>query len=184
MKEGEEFDDISVIEQILSGQAELFGLLIERYQKAVFSMGMSFFHNREDASDFSQDVFLKVFRNLAQFQGRARFSTWLYRVAYNTGINGVKHREDYRSLAEEEEFPDFETPDKGAILGAAKEAVKEAVAALPERYRICVDLFFFYDRSYQEIEAITGYPVNTIKSHVFRAKKLLQESLGALLWEA
>ena len=48
---------------------------------------------------------------------------------------------------------------------------------LPERYRVCVDMFFFYDRSYQEIETITGFPVNTIKSHVFRAKKILREKL-------
>jgi RNA polymerase sigma-70 factor (ECF subfamily) len=184
MKENGEFDDFPVIEQILSGHAELFKFLVQRYQKAVYSMGMSFFHNSEDAADFSQEVFLKAFRGLPRFQGKARFSTWLYRIAYNTGINGIKRREDYRSLAEEEEPPDFGTPDRKAILAAARDAVKQAVAGLPERYRICVDLFFFYDRSYQEIELITGYPVNTIKSHVFRAKKLLQNSLGGLLWEA
>jgi RNA polymerase sigma-70 factor (ECF subfamily) len=61
-----------------------------------------------------------------------------------------------------------------------REAVLTAVMELPERYRICVDLFFFYDRSYQEIEAITGYPVNTIKSHVFRAKKLLRAKLTGI----
>jgi RNA polymerase sigma-70 factor (ECF subfamily) len=61
---------------------------------------------------------------------------------------------------------------------AIRVAVRTAVAGLPERYRACVDLFFFYERSYQEIEAITGYPVNTIKSHVFRAKKLLREQLA------
>jgi RNA polymerase sigma-70 factor (ECF subfamily) len=182
MKE-EETDDLLIIGEILSGNAGVFRLLVLRYEKAVFNMGISFFHNREDASDFSQEVFFKVFRNLAQFRGGSRFSTWLYRVAYNTGINGIKRRKEYRSLAEEEAVPDFDTPEKRAILMSAKEAVKQAVTGLPERYRICIDLFFFYDRSYQEIEAITGYPVNTIKSHVFRAKKLLQEVLEDL-WEA
>ncbi len=56
----------------------------------------------------------------------------------------------------------------------------EALGELPERYRICVDMFFFYDRSYLEIEAITGFPVNTIKSHVFRAKKILREKLEGI----
>jgi RNA polymerase sigma-70 factor (ECF subfamily) len=59
----------------------------------------------------------------------------------------------------------------------SQEAVLEAVKDLPPRFRICVDLFFFYDRSLKEIEAITGYPVNTIKSHVFRAKKMLRKKL-------
>lgn len=182
MKREEEADDLLIIKEVLSGDVGVFRLLVLRYEKAVFSMGMSFFHNREDASDFSQEVFLKVFRNLAQFRGGSRFSTWLYRVAYNTGVNGIKRRKEYRSLAEEDAVPDFDTPEKRTMLVSAREAVKRAVEGLPERYRICVDLFFFYDRSYQEIEAVTGYPVNTIKSHVFRAKKLLQEALGDV-WE-
>jgi RNA polymerase sigma-70 factor (ECF subfamily) len=172
-----------IIGEILSGDAKVFRLLVRRYEKAVFSMGMSFFHNREDASDFSQEVFLKIYRNLAQFKGGSRFSTWLYRVAYNTGINGINRRKDYRSLAEEDAVPDFDTPEKRVMLKSAKAAIKQAVDGLPERYRICVDLFFFYDRAYKEIVTITGYPGNTIKSHVFRAKKLLQETLGDV-WEA
>jgi len=70
-----------------------------------------------------------------------------------------------------------DTPEKITLRNAAKEAVKAAVKELPERFGLCIDLFFFYDRSYQEIEAITGIPVNTIKSHVFRAKVLLREKL-------
>jgi RNA polymerase sigma-70 factor (ECF subfamily) len=73
---------------------------------------------------------------------------------------------------------DAVTPEYDAIRDAIRTAVQTAVAGLPERYRVCIDLFFFYERSYQEIEAITGYPVNTIKSHVFRAKKLLREQLA------
>jgi RNA polymerase sigma-70 factor (ECF subfamily) len=92
----------------------------------------------------------------------------------------VQRRKEYASLAEEERLIDPDTPERELIRSAAIEAVREAMEDLPERYRICVDLFFFYDRSYQEIEAITGFPVNTIKSHVFRAKKLLREKLGEI----
>jgi RNA polymerase sigma-70 factor (ECF subfamily) len=182
MTGGDNAEDIGLIAQILQGYPELFRLLVQRYRNAVFSMGMGFFHNRDDAADFSQDVFLKVYKNLSQFRGKARFSTWLYRVAYNTGINGIRRRDEYRSLAGED-ITDTEGPERRVILEAAKSAVKAAVAELPERYRICLDLFFFYDRSYREIETITGFPVNTVKSHVFRAKKLLQEKLGGLVWE-
>ena len=63
------------------------------------------------------------------------------------------------------------------LRNLARDAVLEAIKELPERFRLCVDLFFFYDRSLKEIEAITGYPVNTVKSHVFRAKKLLRKKL-------
>ena len=170
-------EDRIIVTQIISGQKDMFRLLVKRYERAVYGMGMSFFHNEDDASDFRQEVFLKVFRNLSQFQGRARFSTWLYKVAYNTALNAIARKKDYHSLVEDEMIPDNDTPERRFLKGVARDAVLEAISGLPEKYRICVDLFFFYDRSYQEIEMITGYPVNTIKSHVSRAKRILRQKL-------
>ncbi|MDR1957009.1 MAG: sigma-70 family RNA polymerase sigma factor [Treponema sp.] len=180
MNKGDDFDDQMIVTEVVSGQKELFRLLVNRHEKTVYRMGLSFFHNIEDASDFTQEVFLKVFRNLATFEGRCRFSTWLYTVAYNTAVNSIARKKEYQSLAEdvESQVQDRDTPEQTLLRSVVQEAVGEAVKELPERYRICVDLFFFYDRSYQEIEAITGYPINTIKSHVFRAKKLLREKLA------
>jgi RNA polymerase sigma-70 factor (ECF subfamily) len=71
----------------------------------------------------------------------------------------------------------YATPEDAQIKEAIKSAVRQAVSELPEKFRVCIDLFFFYGRSYDEIEIITGFPVNTVKSHVFRAKKLLREKL-------
>ena len=153
---GEDSDDLVIVEQVLQGYTGLFRILVQRYERPVYGMGMSFFHNKDDAADFCQEVFLKLFRSLSQFKGKARFSTWLYKIAYNTGINGVKRRQDFRSLAEEESIPDFDNPEHQTMLELSRQAVNEAVIELPERFRICVDLFFFYDRTYQEIEAITG----------------------------
>jgi RNA polymerase sigma-70 factor (ECF subfamily) len=179
------YDDQLIVSQIVSGQKDLFRLLVERYERAVYGMGLSFFRNQEDASDFTQEVFLKAYRSLSGFEGRSRFSTWLYKIAYNAAINGVNRRREYLSLSEKSDLVEDEgdrndTPERALLRNAARDAVQEAVKDLPERFRVCVDLFFFYDRSYQEIEAITGFPVNTIKSHVFRAKKLLREKLKLL----
>jgi len=176
-------DDLLTISQVISGQKDLFRLLVRRHERAVYGMGMSFFRNREDSSDFTQEVFLKVYRSLSRFEGRSRFSTWLYKIAYNTAINRVNRNKEYHSLVEEETEPllhDNETPERILIRQAAQQALLNAMEELPERYRVCVDMFFFYDRSYQEIEGITGIPVNTIKSHVFRAKKLLREKLEGI----
>jgi len=170
-------EDRVIVAQIISGQKELFRLLVKRYERAVYGMGISFFRNADDASDFRQEVFLKVFRNLPQFEGRSRFSTWLYKVAYNTALNTAARKKDYQSLVEGEMAADNDTPERNFLKSIAREAVLEAITGLPEKFRICVDLFFFYDRSYQEIEMITGYPVNTIKSHVSRAKKRLRLKL-------
>jgi RNA polymerase sigma-70 factor (ECF subfamily) len=170
-------DDRQIVAQIVSGEREKFRILVKRHERAIYGMGLSFFRNVEDASDFTQEVFLKAFRNLSRFEGRSRFSTWLYKIAYNTAVNGVNRRREYRGLAEEDPAIDGDTPERVILRKTVRDAVLDAVRDLPERYRVCVDLFFFYDRSYQEIETITGFPVNTIKSHVFRAKKLLRDRL-------
>ena len=178
---GEPDDDAVILEQILTGNRELFRLIVKRHESAVYRMGLGFLRNAEDASDFTQDVFIKVFRSLPGFQGRSRFSTWLYKIAYNTALNNVKRKKDYRSLAEDDILPDTDTPERIMVRKTIRDAVRESIEDLPEKFRVCIDLFFFYDRSYQEIEMITGFPVNTIKSHVFRAKKLLRVKLGGLV---
>ena len=183
MADESEFNDQLIVGQIVSGQKNLFRLLVRQHEKAVYGMGLSFFRNTDDALDFTQEVFLKAYRSLSRFEGRSRFSTWLYKIAYNTAINEVNRRKEYYSLAEEDAeklVSNGDTPERLMLRNAAKEAVSEAIKELPERFRICIDLFFFYDRSYQEIETITGIPVNTIKSHVFRAKILLKEKLEGL----
>jgi len=183
MADEKEINDQLIVSQVVSGQKNLFRLLVRHHEKAVYGMGLSFFRNPEDASDFTQEVFLKTYRNLSQFEGRSRFSTWLYKIAYNTALNEVNRRKEYLSLVEEEAdklINSTDTPERVALRDAAKEAIRSAIKELPERFRICVDLFFFYDCSYQEIEVITGIPVNTIKSHVFRAKILLREKLEDL----
>jgi RNA polymerase sigma-70 factor (ECF subfamily) len=183
MADETEVNEQLIISQIILGQKDLFRLLVRQYEKAIYGMGLSFFRNSEDASDFTQEVFLKTYRNLSSFEGRSRFSTWLYKIAYNTALNEVNRRKEYHSLAEEDAdklLSSEETPERLALRNAAKEAVRSAIKELPERFRICIDLFFFYDRTYQEIEAITEIPVNTVKSHVFRAKMLLRDKLEDL----
>ena len=170
-------DDMVIINQVLAGEKELFRLLVRRYEQPVYGMGLSFLRNAEDASDFTQEVFLKAYRSLLRFEGRSRFSTWLYKIAYNTALNSLKRKKEYLSLAEDDIVPDWDTPERNMMRKVLREAVLDGIKELPERFRVCVDLAFFYDRSLKEIELITGYPVNTIKSHVFRAKKLLRNKL-------
>jgi len=182
MTDESDFNDQLIVSQVVAGHKDLFRLLVRQYEKAVYGMGLNFFRNPEDASDFTQEVFLKAYKSLSGFEGRSRFSTWLYKIAYNTAINEVSRRKEYHSLAEEDiNLPvSDDTPERAALRNAAKEAVQTAIKELPQRFRVCVDLFFFYDRSFKEIEVITGIPVNTIKSHVFRAKILLREKLELL----
>lgn len=171
-------EDLILCADILAGNTRSFAVLAEKYRKRIFGLGYGFFKNPDDAEDFLQDVLVKVYVSLGSFRKESRFSTWLMRVAYNTAINSKKRKREYTSLAEDFEVADSSNnPEQECLLAASRKAIRTAVDELPERYRVCVDLFFFYDMPYADISEVTGLPVNTIKSHVFRAKKMLRAQL-------
>jgi len=141
-------------------------------------LGLSFFDNTDDCEDFVQDVMLKAYSALGTFRAEASFATWLMRIAYNTAINSVKKRRSYTSLADGTEIEyRGDNPEEKHLNECIILSVREAVSNLPDSYRICIDLYFFYDMSYTDIAAVTELPLNTIKSHIFRAKKILREYL-------
>ena len=139
---------------------------------------MSFFKNQTDTEDFVQDVFLKAYTKLETFRGDSLFSTWLTRIAYTTALNSIKRRKEYLPLADENILydPDL-TPEEKEVKRITIETVRESVKELPEKLALCLDLYFFYDMSYLEICDVTEMPINTVKSNIFRAKKLLREKL-------
>ncbi len=106
------------------------------------------------------------------------FSTWIMRIAYTTAINSVNRRKECDSFPENFDVasPDL-TPEQQELQEATKEAINEALQDLPEKYRYCLDMYFFLDMTYADISEVVDVPVNTIKSNVFRAKKILKEKL-------
>ena len=170
--------DNALIKSTLSGNQKAFSRLVSYYEKRVKALGMSFFKNETDTDDFMQEVFIKAYTNLSRFRGESSFPTWLTAIAYNTAINAKNRRKEYLPISDEENIEDKNlTPEKNQIRKITILAVREAVKNLPEQYALCVELYFFYDNSHAEISKITGLPINTIKSHIFRAKKILREKL-------
>jgi len=173
----QEPSDEEAIGRVLDGDTEAFAVLVRRHRQRVRRLGMSFFRDEEEADDFTQDVFVKAYTALASFKGKSLFSTWLLRIAYNTAINSKKRRRETVWLDPEAEIPGAPGVDVSHLREETAAAVREAMAELPERQAICIELYFFYDLKYSEISEVTGFPVNTIKSHVFRAKRILRERL-------
>ena len=174
--------DAALVKSALAGDSASFAKLVSLYKKRVTALGMSFFKNAADTDDFLQEVLLKVYQNLRCFRGEAAFSTWITRIAYNTAVNAVTRRKEALPIADEYLIsdPDY-TPEEQEIRAITAQTITEAVRALPPKYGICLELYFYYDIPYEEISVITGNPVNTIKSHIFRAKKMLREKLERLL---
>lgn len=171
--------EIQLIKSAAAGNAQSFAQLVSTYERRVRALGMSFFKNVPDCDDFVQEVFIKVFTGLRQFRGDSQFSTWLMRIAYNTAVNSVKRRKECAALPEDYEIEDTVAgPEERHLRKVTEHVIRCSIAELPEKYRICLDMYFYYDMSYSEISVITDLPVNTIKSHVFRAKKMLKDMLS------
>ena len=172
--------DSKLVREVLSGNTSAFAEIMSLYKKRIEALGMSFFKNPADAEDFAQDVFLKAYTKLDSFRGESLFSTWLTRMAYNAAINAVNRRTEYVSIADESLLPDNGlTPEEKELRLLTMEAVRDSLKELPDKYKIVLDLYFFYDNSYSEISEITSLAENTVKSHIFRAKKLLREKIVA-----
>lgn len=170
--------DQFLIKSILNGNKNLFALLMKFYKQRVYSLGMSFFKNEHDTEDFVQDVFIKAYTKLDTFQNKSLFSTWLLRIAYTTALNSVNRRKEYLPITDENNIVAVEeTPEEKELRKITQLAIREAISELPEKYAVCLDMYFSYDIPYAEISEITGFPLNTIKSHIFRAKQILKKKL-------
>ncbi len=182
--ENDQFTDEQIVRKVIQGHEELFRIIVERYQKKIFAIGMRFYRNEDDSNDFVQDVFMKAYDNLAAFRGDSRFYSWIVKIAYNHGINSVRSRKPGGSI-EDDAVPYYGPPPETVCLrNEIRDVLMKALNELPERYRICVDMYFFFNLSYGEIHEITGYPVNTIKSHVLRSKYMLRDMLRGTAAEA
>ncbi len=169
--------DEQVISRVLTGSTSDFRLLVTRYYAPVYRMGRRFLRLHEDVQDYVQDVFVKSYTRLGQFGGRGRFYSWLMRLAYNLAVDRIKSRpRDVTGFDPEPEDP-TPGPIEQTMRSAARRAVNEAVAELPSVPGRCIELFFYDGLTYEEIAQTTGMPVNTIKSHVLRAKKRLRRAL-------
>jgi RNA polymerase sigma-70 factor (ECF subfamily) len=177
--------DEKIVRRVLQGSIDSFRVIVERYQRTIYAIGIRFFRNRDDSNDFTQEVFIKAYESLRTYAGRAPFRFWLSRIAYNHGINrqsgaGARATE---SVVSDEQPATEATPETGQMRKEIRDLLLDAMERLPERYRICLDFYFFLGLTYGEISEITGFPVNTIKSHVLRAKTMLRDGLKGTIAE-
>lgn len=172
------------VRRVVSGDVEAFAGIVNRHQQRLLAFGRRYFRNIDDAEDFVQEVFLRAFRRLDSFRGEGRFFSWLMSVAYNLAVRTADRRPSFDELDELVLQSPLESPGESLLRAEARSAVVDAIGQLPARYRSCVDMYFFFDLTYQEISDSTGYPLNTVRSHIRRAKLLLKASLADHALEA
>jgi RNA polymerase sigma-70 factor, ECF subfamily len=179
-------DDNELVLRVIGGDHEAFGRIVERHQARIFYLGLQFLKSMEDAQDYAQEVFLRAYRKIDSFRGQVPFSAWLYRLAFNLAVNGyhVSRRRLAEASCDDLPIPSREPSPEARVLEEETAAeVRRVLARLPGAYNIVIRMHFFDNMSYPEISAATGLPVNTIKSHVFRAKRILRRHLAAAVGE-
>lgn len=177
-------EDEELVIRILNGELNAFRLLIGRYERLVIHMVGRIISRKEEREDICQEVFLKVYKNLPKFKFESKLSTWIAKIAYSTAINYA----DKLSNRPHDELTGLEKSPSGNLNPEAMLSKKETyiflheeINKLPLQYRTILTMYHINELSYQEIEEITKIPAGTIKSHLFRARKLLKEKLEIYL---
>lgn len=170
-----------LVEKAKSGDRNAFGRLVLEYQNKIYHLAFSMLKNKDEALDLAQEVFVKAFRNLKNFESRSSFYTWLYRIGLNMCLNYSK-REKFRTflsfLELAEPRADF-APLPSEVLERKElnKVTEEAILALSPKQRLVFTLHFYEQKGYEEIANLLGKSVGTLKATYFKAVKKLRKSL-------
>jgi len=184
--------DSWLLERSRQGDLHAFEQLFRKYQTYVYNIGLGMLGNGDDASDITQETFLRIHRNLDRFRGDAAFSTWLYRVAVNLCITELRWRqrghaplaEDLRTAETEEPvIAEPEAPDVAIVREEDRRRVHRALRHLPPDYRAIMVLRHFQQLAYDEIARVLGLSLSQVKTRLFRARRMFKERYEALTGE-
>jgi RNA polymerase sigma-70 factor (ECF subfamily) len=172
-------NEAELLNRVVSGDREAFDAVMRVHQDRVFSVCFRILGDREKALDATQDTFLTVFRKAGQFQGRSAVGTWIYRIAVNTCYDQLRRsqRRPSESLPDHVDLSD-PSAEEAIESAAVRPEIELALAQLPADFRNAVILSDLEGLSLPEIAEILGVPVGTVKSRVFRGRRLLANHLG------
>ncbi len=170
--------DIHIIEAIKNGDTKSYALLVNRYKNLVFTLCVRMLKHNEEAEEAAQDTFIKVFKSLDRFKGNSKFSTWVYRIAYNTCLDCIKKNKKHFNNVSIDDFTfnKLNSIDNALDKMIEKERhqlIRQCINKLPKTSSSLLTLFYFEDLSLDEISKIVNIDTNTIKVTLFRARKKL-----------
>lgn len=171
--------DRDLIVRARRGDGDAFSELVSRYQTSVFNVCYRILHERGEAEDLAQETFMRAYHRLEQFDLEREFGPWVRRVAANLCLNHLETQKVDAPLDEERDAGESQRPEKQVEARERSEQIRGALASLPPNYRVVVELRHYQELSYDEIAVELKIPLSDVKSHLFRARKLLAEKLHA-----
>jgi len=183
-------DDARLVASALSGNADAFGELVEKYEKLVYNAAYQLVRSEEDALDVAQETFLKAFRSLNSFRGDCRFSTWLYKICRNAALDYLRAEQRRRTVSLTEEDEDgsenvIDPPDPDLLSDPQRRleqkedrlAVRAAINRLSREHREILVLRDMEGYSYEEIAEMLDLELGTVKSRINRARRAVKDFL-------
>jgi RNA polymerase sigma-70 factor (ECF subfamily) len=185
--------DLSVVKKVQAGDVAAFDQLILKYRERVFGVVYNLTANREDASDLTQDAFIKAFQSINRFKGNCSFFTWLYKIAVNSSLSHIrknrlrtffsmeKLHEDGTNAQILEQLTDKKGADRDTYLHELQEKLNEAMQKLSIPHRTVITLFEIDGLGHAEIAEVMDCSEGTVRSRLHYAKQFLQGELGKYL---
>jgi len=178
--------DIFYLQQIISGNARAYAFLVEKHKEMVFSIALKIVHNREDAEEIAQDAFVKAYQSLSGFKNEAKFSTWLYRIVYNSAISKVRKKKLELAPLDDSTINNYSDDSIDSNLFLVDEPdqfelLQKALQSLSEEENVIVSLFYQNDNSIEDISAITNLTVANVKVKLHRIRKKLYSEMQKMM---
>jgi RNA polymerase sigma-70 factor (ECF subfamily) len=179
---------LALIRRAQNGDRDALNELVISQQQYVYSVAMSVLHHPDDASDLTQDAFVRLFRSIRQYNGESRFTTWLYRLVVNLGRDELRRRgrqvpeligptddDDLDPVTLIVDEVDERDPQQALENAETRRMLNECLELLDPQYRMALTLYYFHDQKYNDIADAMGIPLNTVKSHIRRGKERMFE---------
>jgi RNA polymerase sigma factor (sigma-70 family) len=175
------FDENEIVSRILKNDLRAFEILVNQYQKLVFFVIHRLVQNKQNKEDICQEVFIKIHHSLPSFRFQSKLSTWIARIAYLTAINYLKSNKGKSPSEYPENIDNYyftaDNPEAELIKKNTSVYINHLIDRMPLQYKTVLTLYHLNEFSLTEIKEITGIPEGTLKSYLFRARKLLKEKI-------
>lgn len=175
-----------IIANVKNGKSDAFRLLVEEYQHLAFTIAYNIVKNRQDAEEVTQDSFVKVFNKISQFKEESKFSSWLFKIVYNTALSKIRKKQlDTFSLEHDDYSIEYGVDSHNGwnqmVLDDQKKYIHRALDRLSEKDKIVLTLFYLADENLAEIGKITNEKQGTVKARLHRARSKVYDQLNVLL---
>lgn len=180
-----------IVCELKAGNYSIFKEIIELFKNRVYGMAYKFTNNYDEAQDLSQEIFLKIYKEIGGFRFESKLSTWIYRISINTCLDWKRKNNKVKILStsilnDNDEIVDVEIkddkplPEEAIIRSENQEEVHELVYRLPDKYKTVIIMYHFNNMSYQDISTALNIPERTVETRLYRARRLLKDELTKL----